>query len=241
MKRPDRLTDGTKVYWPDLPLRTKISRVLEGIGELLLTGGVILGLFVGYKAIWQDTVVADQQTVLAQTYEEAPSKFLSVKDVSKLGDVFGQMYVPRFGDTWTRLIGEGTRWHPTLNEIGVGHYTGTAMPGEVGNFAVAAHRGGFGGAFKEIHTLREGDRVYVKTKDFWYVYKYLQTKVVQPDDIDVISEVPWGLAAAEFGGSYMTMTSCTPIFVNTERIVVWLELENATSVTPAEMAIHGGN
>lgn len=241
MRTPSRMRDGTKVYWPELPLRTKISRVLEALGEMLLTVGVILGLFVGYKAIIQDSIVADDQTNLAQTYEKAPSKFVALKDVKKLADVFGQMYVPRFGDKWTRLVAEGTRWHPVLNEIGVGHYMNTVMPGEAGNFSVAAHRGGFGGAFKMIDTLQQGDRVYIKTKDHWFIYKFLQSKVVLPEDTNVITAVPWELKGAKYGGKYMTMTSCTPIFVNTHRYVVWLELEAITAKTPTAMLIHGGN
>lgn len=239
MKKPAKLSDGTKVYWSDLPPRTRISRILEGVGELFLTFGVILGLFVGYKAILQDNQVGEVQTVLAQEYAEAPSKFIDLDEVDSLGDVFAQMYVPRFGDKWTRLIGEGTRWHPVLNEIGVGHYIGTAMPGRKGNFAVAAHRGGFGGAFKEIHTLQEGDRVYVKTKKYWYVYKYLQTKIVDPGATGVIRPVPEGLDGAYRGGRYMTLTSCTPIFINTHRIIVWLQLVDKSEETPPEMAIHG--
>lgn len=241
MKKPERLQDGTKVYWSDLPPRTKISLILEFVGEAFLTVGVILGLFVGYKAIIQDNLVGETQTVLAQEYEAQPDKFIDPSEVDSLADVFGQMYVPRFGDTWTRLVAEGTRWHPVLNEIGIGHYRGTAMPGEVGNFAVAAHRGGFGGAFKEIHRLQAGDKVYLKTKNYWYVYKYLQTKIVEPTATGVIKPVPEGLDGAVRGGRYMTFTSCTPIFVNTQRIVAWFELESKTISKPLEMSNHGGN
>lgn len=241
MRKPERLGDGTKVYWSDLPPRTRISKILEFFGELFLTFGVILGLFVGYKAILQDNQVGEVQTVLAKEYAAEPSKFIDPSEVDELADIFAQMYVPRFGENWTRLVAEGTRWHPVLNEIGVGHYSGTAMPGEIGNFAVAAHRGGFGGAFKEIHRLQEGDRVYLKTKDYWYVYKYMQTKIVPPTATGVLKAVPEGLDGADLGGRYMTMTSCTPIFVNTDRIVVWLELESQTTMTPPAMSNHGGN
>lgn len=241
MKEPDLLQDGTKVYWGELPAKTRISKTLEFIGEVLLTLGVILGLFVGYKAVLQDSQVGQVQTILAKEYQTQPSKFVDTSEVDELADIFAQMYVPRFGETWTRLIAEGTRWHPVLNEIGVGHYRDTAMPGEVGNFAVAAHRGGFGGAFKEIHRLQAGDRVYIKTKNYWFVYKYLQTKIVEPTATGVLAPIPEGLNGAVAGGRYMTLTSCTPIFVNTERIIVWLELESQSTMTPPEMASHGGN
>lgn len=224
------LADGTRIIWAPLE-RTKRISITQVIGELLITFGVIIGLFVGYKVLFQDNVVGANQNELANTFTASGPKFVPVEKVHTLAQIFGRMYVPRFGSSWTRLIGEGTRWHPVLNEIGVGHYTNTVMPGEVGNFSVAAHRGGFGGAFKLIHELKAGDRVYVETNESWYVYKYLATKIVLPEDVSVIDPVPQELTGAVSGGKYMTMTSCTPIFVNSHRIVVWLELE---SVIPSD-------
>ncbi len=232
MNLPELLTDGTKVYWGELPGPSKSSQRYFRGGETLITLGLILLLFVGYKTTYQDNVVGDNQTTLAISYEKSNNRFVPVNKVSKLGDIFAQIYVPRFAPTWTRLIAQGTKWHPVLNEIGVGHYIGTAMPGYVGNFAVAAHRGGFGGAFKQIHTLREGDRVYVKTGTHYFVYQYLQTKIVDPSDVSVIERIPPELAGAQKQGRYMTMTSCTPIFVNTQRIVVWLELVSKGTTEP---------
>jgi sortase A len=114
-----------------------------------------------------------------------------------------------------------------LNEIGIGRYSSSEMPGEVGNFAVAAHRGGFGGAFRDIDKLVTGDRVYIETKDTWFIYKFLETEVVKPNEVGVIDSVPEKLDVAVLGGRYLTMTSCTPIFINTDRIISWFELERA--------------
>jgi sortase A len=219
-------------------------KVLLYFGEVAITLGLILALFVGYKAFLQDSVVADTQTQKAQQFGNGSDahKFRDPAKVNSQAQIFGRMYVPRFGEKWTRLVAEGTRWHPVLNEIGIGHYIGTAMPGNKGNFAVAAHRGGFGGAFKEIHRLVAGDKVYVETRNFWYVYKYMQTKIVDPKDTDVVRAVPKELVGAKAGGRYMTMTSCTPIFVNTQRIIVWLELEKKIAVrngAPKELKLGG--
>lgn len=218
------LPDGTKIHWAAIPPRPKPSPLLV-IGELLVTLGVIVGLFAGYKVFIQDEVIGAKQTQLAQQFgHDAKSKFVDPAQAKSLGQIFGRMFIPRFGTDWTRLVAQGTRWHPVLNEIGVGHYNNSALPGAVGNFAVAAHRGGFGGSFKNIHRLRAGDRVYLETNKYWYVYKYLQTKIVDPSDVSVTDAVPAELVGSHVGGKYMTMTSCTPIYVNTQRIVVWLEL-----------------
>lgn len=200
---------------------------------LLVAGLASLGL-----AAWQyfgadEVEGANKQTLAAA---KPVSELMNPEDATKLGDVFAKMVVPRLGDNFIRLVGEGTKWHPTLNEIGIGHYVGTALPGEVGNFATAAHRGGFGGTYKNIHRIVSGDLAYVQTNKGWYTYRYMQTKIVKPEDVDVISPVPSELIGAEEGGAYMTMTACDPIYVNTNRIIVWFEYLGFSEKAPAEIA-----
>lgn len=225
-----KLLDEIRVRQTPIYKPARALSVTQVIGELFLTAGVVLMLFVGYKALFQDAVVGTQQSEVAKTFTER-NEFIPLNKVKNQADIFGRMYVPRFGESWTRLVAEGTRWHPVLNEIGIGHYVTTAMPGEVGNFAVAGHRGGFGGAFKDMHRLADGDRVYLETNKTWFVYKFLETEIVLPTELGVIAPVPEKLDVAKVGGKYLTMTSCTPIYVNTERIISWFELEKTQSTS----------
>ena len=55
-------------------------------------------------------------------------------------EVFGIMRIPRFGADYQVPMAGGVSRARTLDPIGIGHYPGTKMPGEIGNFAVAAHR-----------------------------------------------------------------------------------------------------
>jgi sortase A len=112
------LPDGTRIIWSPIPKKRRGAFLTQVLGEILVTVGLILLLFVGYKML-QDNVVADQQTKLSQ--KQPSLNFVELDKVSKLADIFAKMYVPRFGSDWTRLIAEGTRRHPVLNEIGVGH------------------------------------------------------------------------------------------------------------------------
>jgi sortase A len=238
-----KLSDGTRIIWSPIVRRKRFAFLTQIFGELLLTAGVVLMLFVGYKTLVQENVVAVQQVEYSKKFSES-NGFMGLDEVSKDADIFGRMYVPRFGENWTRLIAEGTRWHPVLNEIGIGHYAKTAMPGEVGNFAIAAHRAGFGGAFRDIDKLTNGDRVYIETRDTWFVYRFLETEIVLPTEIGVIAEVPEKLDGATEGRRYLTMTSCTPIFVNTERIISWFELEQTYSTSlgmPADLKVALGS
>lgn len=212
------------------------GKAVQLIGELLITAGVLIGLFAFWQVYISDQLVGDKQANIAEGYKPEPSQspgatetanpLMNVSDVKKENDIFAKIYIPRFSKHWERLVGQGIRWD-VLNTVGVGHYPKTQMPGQTGNFAVAGHRGGFGGAFRNIDKFVDGDKVWIETNDGWYVYRYLQTKIVLPSDVGVIRKVPDFLDGAQSGGKYLTLTSCEPIWVNTHRIIAWFKLESA--------------
>ena len=65
---------------------------------------------------------------------------------------FAIVRIPRFGADYARPVIEGTG--RDVLALGVGHYVGTAGPGEVGNFALAGHRTTYGRPFHDIDRLR---------------------------------------------------------------------------------------
>lgn len=154
---------------------------------------------------------------------------IPVSQVLKPMDWIGKLYVPRYGNTYVRVIQESTT-PSVLNGVGLGHYIGTQLPGEQGNFAIAGHRAANGGPMLKIDKLRAGDKAYVKAKTGWYTYVWVATKIVSPSDVSVVYPVPKEMPGAEPGGSYLTFTSCTPVHVNTKRIVAWFELESSRSI-----------
>lgn len=210
------------------------GKLIQVIGEVLITAGLVLGLFSFWQLYINDSIAGAELTQKAQEYEPvAPSAspsetpknpLVDVKKAKKEGKVFAKLYVPGLKPKWESLVAQGTRWK-VINVYGVGHYMNTQWPGEVGNFAVAGHRGGFGGPFRNVDKLGPGDKAWVETNDGWYVYKYLDTKIVLPSDVGVIRPVPEFLPGAKKGKKYMTFTSCDPVFVNTHRIIIWFELE----------------
>jgi sortase A len=147
------------------------------------------------------------------------------------------MYIPRFGPNYTRPIVQGTTGD-VLDTLGLGHYSNTAMPGAVGNFAVAGHRQTHGAVLDNIHTLVPGDRIYVQTRDGYYVYVFRNNQIVLPSRTDVLEPVPTqpGVTPTE---SFLTMTSCNPRFGSQERIIAYALLESwqpASAGPPAEIA-----
>lgn len=213
------------------------------LGELLITAGVLILLYVVWQLGVNDPVVSTVQQQQAQQVPistPAVKQFEDPKKNLKQGKVFGKIYIPRFSSDYVRLIGQGTFQKVTLNKIGVGHYVSSQWPGQEGNFAVAAHRTSHGAPFNKIDTLRTGDNVYIETNEGWFTYTYRQTAIVEPTAVEVIEKVPVGMDGAHAGGYYMTMTSCHPKWSNKQRIIVWLELTNQCETMPTELKLELG-
>ncbi len=82
--------------------------------------------------------------------------------------------------------------------LGAGHVRGTAMPGGLGNFVIAAHRDTY---FRPLAGIHAGMRMQVVTADSTYVYVVDGTRIVLPDEVDVLDmgDVP-----------QMTLITCYP-------------------------------
>lgn len=237
--------------------RQRVS-VVGVLGELLLTAGVLILMFLGWQLWWNDAIMAGQQSSAASerssewleqaretqgdTPPPAPADYGEpVVDTTEYGngDAFAVMYVPRFGEDSQRNIAEGYGLD-VLNsfDLGVGHYPATQMPGEVGNFAIAAHRSAYGGGMHEIEQLQLGDAIYIQTKDGWYTYRFRDFEYVTPETVDVLAPVPHHpeLAATD---RIVTLTSCNPLYSTAERIIAYGVLEAwqpGSAGPPAEIA-----
>ena len=134
------------------------------------------------------------------------------------------LYVPRFGEDYARPVSEGVG-STVLDRLGIGHYPPTQLPGEAGNFVLAAHRQSHGQAFRKIDELTDGDRIYLQTRQGYYTYRYRGTEIVSPTDTSVLLPVPHA-PGRKPGASLLTMTSCHPPFTTRMRIVAYAELES---------------
>lgn len=214
------------------PAPLTISGVL---GELLITLGVLLGLFLVWQLFWtdvvamgeQDQIIAaadedwgalDTETIAAPQDGPPPVPSLNGED-----NVFAMLHVPAF-DRVRTPIAEGTDMERVLNVKGAGHYSGTALPGEVGNFSLAGHRNTFGRPFEDIARLKEGDPIVVETPDAFLVYRVTEHLIVQPEDVEVIAPNPDD-PTAQATDRMLTMTACHPMFSARERYIVHAEFD----------------
>ena len=70
----------------------------------------------------------------------------------------------------------------------LGHFEGSAKPGEKGNFSVAGHRvSDYSEAFVNLYKIEIADKVLVKANKKEYVYEVTDSFIVSPDRVDVLN------------------------------------------------------
>lgn len=220
---PDPVTSATP------RTRSTTARIVSAAGEVLLTFGIIFGLFAAYQ-VWWTNVVASRDTAqardAAQQYIAAPgpaqgpdSGTDQANAVPANGQAFALMYIPRLKDkVWGLPVLQGTG--PKQLAEGVGHYPLTAMPGQPGNFAAAGHRATHGEPFADFDQLRDGDKVYIQTRGAWYTYTLEHDKIIDPSESWVItpSPLPPGILKSD---RLITLTTCNPRWGSTQRWAYW--------------------
>jgi sortase A len=133
------------------------------------------------------------------------------------GWAVARITIPKLKQHW--IVVEGTTKSDIANAPG--HYTGTALPGHVGNFAVAGHRSPT--IFADVDRLKSGDVVLVDTRTSRYTYTITGSEVVTPDRLDVIAPVP-GHPGQKAKLKMLTLTTCDPWWDITHRLVIYAQL-----------------
>lgn len=138
-----------------------------------------------------------------------------------LGKGFAVLYIPRLGKDWQSVVVEGVQEDDLLGKVG--HFKRSAEPGQVGNFALAAHRLTRGSLFRNLDEVKEGDPIIVETRTHWYVYRASKKKIITPQDVEVVEPVPFkpGKTPKQ---AVITLTTCHPWYSSTQRLAVFGEL-----------------
>ncbi|MEU1849339.1 class E sortase [Streptomyces sp. NPDC019990] len=195
----------------------------RAIGEVFITTGVLMLLFVTYQLWWTNVRAHAQAGSEASSLQSDWASGKRSPGAFEPGQGFAILHIPKLDVVVP--IAEGTS-KGVLDRGMVGHYAGgelkTAMPGDkFGNFGVAGHRNTHGEPFRYINKLSPGDPIVVETQDDYYVYKMSSIlPVTSPDNTSVLNPVPAGSGFTE-PGRYITLTTCTPEFTSKYRMIVW--------------------
>jgi sortase A len=210
-----------------------LRRVVDVFGRVLIGAGVLLLLFTAYQ-IWGTSIQESHAQAALRTQLQQESNSAEIRHalaeaiaLDKLptgppvtaprtaappeGDPIGDIRIPVIGVN--QVVVEGTNT-PDLRK-GPGHYTGTPLPGQGGNAAVAGHRTTYGHPFYNLDSVKVGDPIVLTTLQGIFVYDATRSYVVSPSDTGVIRNV---------FADVLTLTTCNPRFSASTRLIVQAKL-----------------
>ncbi|MBL6689553.1 MAG: class D sortase [Pseudomonadales bacterium] len=85
-------------------------------------------------------------------------------------------------------------------EGGVSHVSGTSLPGQLGNMAIAGHRDSF---FRKLENVPIGTEITIKTEDQVYTYQVSEISIVDALDVSVLEDTEENV---------LTLITCHPFY-----------------------------
>ncbi|MFJ8536564.1 class E sortase [Streptomyces sp. NPDC093591] len=196
----------------------------RAIGEVFITTGVLMLLFVSYQLWWTNVRAHAQADREASSLQDDWASGKRAPGTFEPGQGFAILHIPKLDVVVP--IAEGVSNKKVLDRGMVGHYgegkLKTAMPdAKTGNFGLAGHRNTHGEPFRYINRLTPGDEIVVETQDKYFVYKMASIlPVTSPSNVSVLDPVPRDAGFTKVG-RYITLTTCTPEFTSKYRMIVW--------------------
>jgi sortase A len=215
-----------------------MKRVFNILGSLLMVAGVALLVYVGVSYVRQQHPAASSNWSQAQkkqgraiaarltkghkTQKIAIPKSLGKTKLPPAGsEPAVRIVIPKIG------VDAPVVQTPPVNGVwnvanwAVGHLSTTPNPGAPGNSALAAHDDIEGEIFKRVDELHPGDVIKLYTQHAVYNYTVYNQQVVAITDTAVLNPT---------AKPVITLISCTPYWVDTQRLVIQAALSSRTAV-----------
>jgi sortase A len=218
------------------------GRITGALGLILLGFGALVLLFAAYQLWGTNLFEARSQAQLRQQFDaelhqrhsrpaqpsssspnttepatSVPDVVLAPVAAPPEGRPLGIIQIPKIGVDKVMVQGTGTS---DLQE-GPGHYSATALPGQVGNVAIAGHRTTYGAPFYNLDALVPGDLIILTTTWGTFSYAVTASEIVAPTNLSPL---------APSTRATLTLTTCTPRFSASQRLVVMAALRSAPAL-----------
>lgn len=117
----------------------------------------------------------------------------------------------------------------TMNpEKYIGHYAGTALPGEVGNVFLYGHSvmpfffnpSNYKTIFSNLHKLEDGDLIEVTFSGKTYKYKVFEKEILDPENVKPLET----LNPSYLNEKTLSLMTCTPPGTSLKRLIVGARL-----------------
>ncbi|MDF2876997.1 MAG: sortase family protein LPXTG-site transpeptidase [Clostridia bacterium] len=209
-------------------MRRQIGQLMMALGIGILLIPILGSLYTYYegKKLYEAYLQELQQESLPTEKIESdtigqgiiPSEDEKPKEIEKVqdreeGDILGRIKIPQIKVDLLLIEGVGKK---TL-ELGAGHMKGTALPGEIGNCALAGHRNyTFGQIFNRLNEVKLGDEIFLEVGEERYTYKVSAVNIINPEDLSILEQPK--------DKKKVTLITCHPIYRATHRLIVIGEL-----------------
>jgi sortase A len=175
----------------------RIERSLRWSGRLLFITGIVALGYVAFTLLDARLYQVSAKRSLENQIQLAKTQpGIRPSPMIKEGGMLGRLDIPRIGLSVAVLQGTSPR---TLR-LGAGHIAGSALPGMIGNSAIAGHRDTF---FRALKDVREQDELQLLTPTGLSHYRVDWIKVIAPDDLSVLA----ASTQAE-----ITLVTCYPFY-----------------------------
>lgn len=146
------------------------------------------------KTVSHNEVQNIKTTLPIQEEKKEPWVIVPKEERPKKGEHFADLIIPKLNAEMP--IFEGT--HEDELEKGVGHYSGSVLPGEPDNAVLSGHRDT---VFRRLGELKVGDELIIRSTHGIFIYEIEKTWVTKADDRTVI---------VSHDRPILTLTTCYP-------------------------------
>lgn len=208
-----------------------MKRGLNILATVLMVGGIVLLGYAGLQYVRARPSSSNAGWSRAQYAKgrEIAAKLATPQKVTIPGRLKHQSMAPAGAEPAVRIVAPQIDLNapvvetPPVNGVwevadwAVGHLTTTPNPGADGNMALSAHDDIKGEVFKRLGELKPGDDIQLYTRHSVFTYVVVNRLLVDPSDVQVLNptRVPT-----------VTLISCSPYWVDTQRIVVQAVLKS---------------
>ncbi len=180
--------------------RRHLSLVLTVVGVFLLgfVGSEYYGMYREQKRL---TTEWEQQNAPVKPGETRP-----------IADGLTRVEIPKI--SLDAMVLEGASRKQL--KLGPGRITTSALPGQIGNSVITAHRDTF---FRKIYELTQGDEILIRRNGEVFRYRVTGKKIVDPSDVSVLRPTK---------DAQLTLITCYPTYFigpAPERLVIFSKLQ----------------
>ena len=198
----------------------RFDRTLSVIGKSLITTGLLLLAFVAYQ-LW-GTGLAENRAQAGLKKEFARELTAQKSTLPKFGKPVTRIQIDAIG--LDKIVVAGTSYEAL--EKGPGLFSGSPLPGQFGNVAIAGHRTSYGAPFGRINELETGDEIVLTRAGSTFTYIVSEDPfIVKPNAVEVVKTL-------EKQSARLTLVTCHPKWTSKNRLVVKATLVSTVKPQP---------